>query len=58
VESCWLCEGLENKNPNCKAVAYSMAPSEIMADASAGNYKIPLHEDKSWDQYSSPGHPE
>lgn len=58
MESGWLCEGLENKNLNCEAVAYSMVTSQIMADASEGNYKILLHEDTSWDQYSSLEHPE
>lgn len=37
MESGWLCEDLEIKNPNCEAVAYSMAPSQIVADASEGN---------------------
>jgi len=40
------------------AMAFSMAPSQIVGDASEGNYEILLHEDKSWDQYSSLGHPE
>jgi hypothetical protein len=58
VESDWLCKDLEIKNPNCEAVAYSMAPSQIVADASEGNYKILLLKDKSWNQNSSPGHRE
>jgi hypothetical protein len=58
VTSGWMCEGLENKNPDCEAVAYSIAPSQIVADAYDGIYKILLHEDKSWDKYSSLGHRE
>jgi len=58
VESVWLCEDLEIKNPNCEAVAYSMAPSQIVDDACEGNYKILLQKDKSWNQYASSGHRE